>query len=233
MLIIGHRGAADLAPENTLKSIQMALDSQVDMIEIDISLCKTGEAILMHDDKVDAHTDGHGYIRDFSLTDLKNLNAGEGEKIPTLQEAIDLIDSRCPLNIEIKGRGSSKEVARMLKDEIDRRGRKRDDFLVSSFDHVELNEFKKLFPGIRISPIICCHPLTLAALAEDMGAWSLNMKLEYISRELVEDAHKRGLKILVYTVNFPEQLSKLKDLKVDGVFTNDRYRLMGENRVEL
>ena len=228
MLIIGHRGAADLAPENTLKSIQMGLNSHVDMIEIDISLCKTGEAVLMHDDKVDAQTNGQGYIRDFSLSELKKLDAGEGEKIPTLQEVIDLIDEKCPLNIEIKGRGSSEEVARMLKKEFDMNRRKQDNFLVSSFDHSELYKFKKLCPDIKISPIISCHPLSLAALAEEIGAWSLNMKLEYISREIVEDTHSRGIKVLVYTVNYPEELEMLKGLNVDGVFTNDKYRLFGQ-----
>ncbi len=231
MLIIGHRGAADLAPENTLKSIQIALDSKVDMIEIDISLCKSGEAVLMHDDKVDAQTDGHGYISDFTLSELKKLNAGDGEQIPTLQEVIDLIDSHCPLNIEIKGRGSAEEVARILHVEFLDKARSHEDFLVSSFDHCELHRFKKLCPEIRISPIISCHPLSLSLLAEEIGAWSLNVKREYISREIVEDAHKRGIKILVYTVNLPEELSKLKELNVDGVFTNDKYRLTGEKRV--
>jgi len=228
MLIIGHRGAADLAPENTLKSVQAALDSGVDMVEVDISLCRTGEAVLMHNTKVDAQTDGNGYICDFSLTELKKLDAGDGEQIPTLQEVIDLIDSRCPLNIEIKGRGSSKEIARMIQKEVGQKGRHYDDFLVSSFDHVELQSFKLLCPEIRISPIICCYPISLASLAEDIGAWSLNMSINTISGKIVEDAHKRGIKVLVYTVNYPEELEKMKKMKIDGVFTNDKYRLSGQ-----
>ena len=229
MLIIGHRGAAELAPENTLKSIQAAIESNVDMVEIDISVCKTGETLLMHDDKIDRCTDGTGYIADLSFDFLRKLNAGEGELIPTLQEVINIIDGRLPLNIEIKGKGSSDEVAQIILNEIDNKGRSSDDFLVSSFDHSELVCFKKLCPGIRISPIISCHPVTLAALAEDMGAWSLNMKREYVSREIVEDAHKRGIKVLIFTINHPEELSKMEKLNVDGVFTNNRYRLLGES----
>lgn len=227
MLIIGHRGAADLAPENTLKSVQAALDSGVDMIEVDISLCKTGEAVLMHDSKVDARTDGKGYIRDYSLEELKGLDAGDGERIPTLQEVIDLIDGRCPLNIEIKGRGSSHEVARIIHKEVDHKNRNYDDFLVSSFDHVELQSFGILCPQIRISPIISCNPISLAALAEEMGAWSLNMSLDNVNKSIVEDAHNRGIKLLVYTVNYPEELETMKTLGIDGVFTNDKYRLTG------
>lgn len=227
MLIIGHRGAADLAPENTLKSVQAALDSGVDIVEVDIALCRTGEAVLMHNAKVDDRTDGKGYVSELSLSELKELDAGEGEPIPTLQEVIDLIDGRCPLNIEIKGRDSSKEVARILQDEFSRNGRKHNDFLVSSFDHVELQSFKMFCPEIRISPIISCNPISQASLAEDIGAWSLNMSLDTISSNIVEDAHKRGIKVLVFTVNYPEELEKMKKIEVDGVFTNDRYRLFG------
>jgi glycerophosphoryl diester phosphodiesterase len=93
---------------------------------------------------------------------LKQLNAGEGEKIPTLLEVIDLIDSRCPLNIEIKGRDSSKEVALILQKEINEKGKKSNDFLVSFFELIELNRFKQFCPQIRISPIISCHPITMA-----------------------------------------------------------------------
>jgi glycerophosphoryl diester phosphodiesterase len=226
MLIIGHRGAADLAPENTLKSIGMALAFPVDMIEIDISLCKSGEAVVMHDDRVDNLTDGEGYISDLSLEQLKKLDAGEGERIPTLQEVIDLIDGRCPLNIEIKGRGSAREVARIVKEEVLQKGRSYEDFLVSSFDHIELKKFHEFCSEVRISPIISCLPLSLASLAEEIGGWSLNLKLEYISREIVEDAHRRGLKLLVYTVNRPGELKKLKEMGVDGVFTNNPYALL-------
>ena len=227
MLIIGHRGAMDLAPENTLLSIRTALESGVHMVEIDVALCRSGELMLMHDDEVDRTTDGTGCIADLSYHELKALNAGEGEVIPSLQEVIDLIDGRCPLNIEIKGKGSSDELVKILQREIREKGRVKDDFIVSSFDHCELNRFAKLYSGIRVSPIVCCHPLSLAELAEEIGAWSLNIKREFVSREIVEDAHKRGIKVLVFTVNRPYELEKLKGIGVDGVFTNNRYRLLG------
>ena len=227
MLIIGHRGACELAPENTLKSVQIALDSKVDMVEIDISVCRTGETLLMHDDKVDRCTDGHGYIAEMDFDSLRKLDAGEGQSIPTLQEVINLIDGQVPLNVEIKGKGSSDEVASIIQNEINNKGRSSEDFLVSSFDHSELACFKKLCPEIRISPIISSHPVALAELAEEIGAWSLNMKREYVSREIVEDAHRRGIKVLIFTINHPEELSRMEKLNIDGVFTNNRYRLLG------
>lgn len=80
------------------------------------------------------------------------------------------LDSRYPLIIEIKGRGSSVEIARLIGEEISRKGRSSEDFLVSSFDHIELNNFGQLCPDIRISPIISCQPVGLASLAEEIGA---------------------------------------------------------------
>lgn len=228
MLIIGHRGASELAPENTLKSIRMALESELDMIEIDVSLCKSGEAVVMHNDRVEETTEGKGFIKDLTLQELKKLNAGEGEQIPTLQEVINLIDSRCPLNIEIKGRGSAQEVSRILLTEISEKGRSWDDFLVSSFDHFELVEFKKLRTEVRISPIISCLPLGLASLAENIEAWSLNMNRETVNQEIVNDAHTKGLKVLVFTVNEPEELAMMEELGVDGIFTNNKARVLAQ-----
>lgn len=225
MLIIGHRGASELAPENTLKSIQKALDDGVDMIEIDVSICRTGEAVVMHNIKVDKTTDGCGYIKNLSFKEIRELNAGEGEKVPLLQEVIDLIDSRCPLNIEIKGRGSAQEVSRIMEKEI-KEGRHWDDFLVSSFDHFELQEFGRLRKEVRISPIICGLPLGLASFTEGINAWSLNMNLENVCREIVEDAHKKGLKVLIFTVNDPDELAFVTEIGVDGVFTNNKHRLL-------
>lgn len=227
MLIIGHRGAAGLAPENTIASITKALASGVDMIEIDTAVCSTGEVILMHDDKVDRNTDGSGYVADLNFDEIRSLRVEGTEPIPTLQEAISCIGRACPINIEIKGSGSAQEVARILLEEIGSNKREADDFIVSSYNHHELFAFAKLCPDIRIAPIISCYPLKLAKLAEDIGAWSLNMKRENVTEEIVEDAHRRGIKVLIFTVNFPAELEKLEQLGVDGVFTDNRYRLLG------
>lgn len=230
MMYIGHRGAVDLAPENTLRSMEAALESGVEMIEFDVSLCKSGEAVVMHDLDVDSRTDGTGPILDFTLEELKRLDAGEGERIPTLQEVIDRIDGRCPLNIEIKGPGSGEAVAEAIAREIDK-GRASDSFLVSSFNHVELKRFSGLMPGIRTGLLLGCLPLSLARMAEEIGAWSVNLDKELLSAEIVEDAHARGLKVLVFTVNTPRDLERMKALSVDGVFTNDLYRLRGRTRI--
>ena len=94
MIIIGHRGAMGYEPENTLRSFQKALDLGVDMIEFDVHLCKSGELVVFHDEKVNRTTNGQGYIAQKSLEKLKELDAGQGEKIPTLEEVLDLVKGK-------------------------------------------------------------------------------------------------------------------------------------------
>ena len=99
MLKIGHRGARGYAPENTLKSFQKAIELGVDAVELDVQLCKSGELIVMHDDTVDRTTDGSGFVKKLKLKDLKKLDAGMGERIPTLEEVLDLVNRRVKVNI--------------------------------------------------------------------------------------------------------------------------------------
>jgi glycerophosphoryl diester phosphodiesterase len=214
-----------VAPENTLESISRALDAGVDMVEVDIALCRSGEVVLLHDDRLDRTTDGSGYVADWNFDELRRLDAGSGQRIPTLTEVIDLVDRRCPLNVEIKGRGSAREVSRILREYIRSGKRREEDFMVSSFDHPELKQFHSLYPEIRISPITSCHPLSFSQIIGDLPVWSLNMKREFVSREIVEEAHRWGAKILVFTINKPEELEKMRAIGVDGVFTNDRLEL--------
>src|SRR5687768_15817821 len=100
MVVIGHRGAMGYEPENTLRSIKRAIDSGVDMIEFDVQLLKDGTLILMHDNTLERTTDGFGFVADKTYKDIASLNAGRGEKIPTLQQVLDVIDRKVPVVVE-------------------------------------------------------------------------------------------------------------------------------------
>jgi glycerophosphoryl diester phosphodiesterase len=106
--VIGHRGAAGHAPENTLRSFHKAVELGADMVELDVHLCATGEPVVIHDDTVDRTTDRSGRVRDLSLDELKALDAGDGERVPTLVEVIDEMSGRAALNVELKGLGSTR-----------------------------------------------------------------------------------------------------------------------------
>ena len=219
MILIGHRGAMGYAPENTLKSFKKALELNVDMVELDVYRCKTGELVVIHDDRLERTTNGIGYVEDKTFIDLRELDAGEGEKIPLLTEVLDLIDKRVSINIELKGIDTAEGVAEIIQEYI-ARGWSYDDFLVSSFNHHELFRIKQLLPEIRIGALFIGLPITYAQFAQDLNAYSLNISIEFINQDFINDAHTRGLKVYVFTVNHPEDMIRLRVWGVDGVFSN-------------
>jgi glycerophosphoryl diester phosphodiesterase len=111
--IIAHRGASGSAPENTLAAIELAIANKADMIEIDIHQTKDGKLVVIHDDKLDRTTTGKGKINELTLEEIKKHDAGSwfntsfsNEKVPELKEVLELINGKCKLLIEIKGKPS-------------------------------------------------------------------------------------------------------------------------------
>lgn len=226
-LKIGHRGAKAYEPENTLASIQKAIELNCDMIEVDVHLCKTGELVVIHDDSVDRTTNGTGKISELSLKEIKKLNAGNGQQIPTLKVVIDLVLNKTKLNIEIKGTGVSKALVKLMKQYL-KKGVNANMFYVSSFNHVELLLFKKMLPQIKTGALIYHLPYDLAQIGVNLGVYSINVSYEFLTQELVDDAHLKHLKIFVYTVNNYEDINWVRSLGVDGIFSDYPDRLSNE-----
>ncbi len=222
---IGHRGAMGYAPENTLKSFKKALELNVDAVELDVYVCKSGELVVLHDNKVDRTTNGKGYIAEKTLDELKTLDAGGGEKIPLLSEVFDIIDKQVKINIELKGISTAKPVYELIENYVKNKSWKYDDFIISSFNHYELKKFKELNPNIKIGALIAGIPIGFAEFAKKINADSVNLCIEFINQEFVDDAHKRGLKVYVQTVNDLDDIKRMKNLNVDGIFSNFPDRL--------
>ena len=215
---IGHRGAAGHLPENTLASIKKAVDLNVDMIEFDV-YCIDGELVLIHDDRVDRTTNAEGYVWDYTFEKLRKLDAGNGAQIPTLYEAVEIIPQHIQINIEIKGRTATRPVIEFINQHA-KTLKEKNRFLVSSFIHQELKLAKKLDKDIRIGALCCAEPVKLAKFAEKLKAYSVNPSVEFVTQEFVKDAHMRGLKVFAYTVNHPDDIQRMHEMGVDGVFTN-------------
>jgi len=225
ILKIGHRGAMGHEPENTIRSFKKALELNVDAIELDVYVCKTGELVVIHDDKVDRTTNGTGYTEDKTFAELRQLDAGKGELIPTLEEVLDFVDKRVIVNIELKGRSTAFTTYQVIDKYIKQNGWSELDFMVSSFDHHELNKFKHLYPQIPIGVLLEGVPLSYADCAVQLNAQSINLSLDFINQDFVNDAHKKGLKVYVYTVNDYDDISKIQKLNIDGIFCNFPERL--------
>lgn len=219
MLVFAHRGASATAPENTLLAMQTALDQHAHGIELDIQQIDK-ELVVFHDRVLSRNTNGNGLLHDHNLKELQTLDAGQGQTIPTLWQVLTLINGQCLMNLEIK---DVKDVTLIIAN-IERASQElafnKEQFIVSSFDHHLLAEFKTLAPDIRIGALTASKPLQYAAFAEELNAYSVNVEMSILDKAFVKDAKQRGLKVMVYTVDEPKELLKLQEWQIDGVFSN-------------
>ena len=215
VLNIAHRGASAYEPENTLRSIKRGTEFGADFIEVDVRLCKDGYVAVIHDETVDRTTDGKGYVRNLTLQQLKKLNAGRGEKIPTLQEVVDLVKGRVKLIIEVKERGMEGKALKIVKDR-----NVEGEVLITSFFHKTIKAVKEADPQIKTGVIFRCEPINPSELALKADADALFPFKDYVSLEMVEEAHRHGLFINVWTVDEPREMAHFINMGVDGIVTN-------------
>lgn len=219
MQIIAHRGASGSYPENTLLAIEQALLAKADGIEIDV-FCVENELVVIHDENVSRTTNGTGFLQDFTLRQLQQLDAGSGQQVPTLWQVLQLVNNQTLLNIELKGADTAEPLFKLLKKAETELGTEPDKLLISSFNHHLLKQIKKQRPDLKIGALTASLHLDYAAFASELGAWSVHCDGGFINQDLVQDAHQRGLKVLVYTVNDVTTAKKLRQLGVDGIFCN-------------
>ena len=214
-LIVGHRGAAGLAPENTLKSFAAAAALGIHAVELDVHWAH-GRLLVIHDQTLDRTTSGRGPLAHCSLAALRALNAGDGQRIPFLEEVFEALPPEMGINVELKGAGTAEPTLAFLKEAADGR-----DLLISSRNPEELRRAAQLGAGrFKISPIIPRwreHPWDLAAR---LGAWSLHLKLACTTRRRLEEASRRGFKTLIYTVNQAWMARRLFQWGAAGIFTD-------------
>lgn len=219
MLVIGHRGAAGHEPENTLRSVRRALDLHVDWVEVDVQAVDD-ELIIFHDDTLDRTTDGTGTVATQSFGALRNLDAGAGEQIPTLIEVMDLIGERAGLNIELKGPNTVEGVTRTITDYQARLPSWRGRILLSSFDEPRTESLAARDRDYELGVLFADDAAAALARAQRYDAYSIHPSIDQVNTDLVRQAQAAGLKVLVYTVNEPEDIASMRTLGVDGVFSD-------------
>jgi glycerophosphoryl diester phosphodiesterase len=222
-LIIGHRGASGYEPENTLLSFKKAMDLKADMIEMDVYRCKTGELVIIHDNSVDRTTNGKGLIRDLSFNELRTFDAGKGEKIPALNEVLDLLNAKMKINLELKGEDTAGPVYEAINFYVREYEWNFSDFYISSFNHRLLQEFITFIPGnagIKICPLIYGIPADLKQFSKEFKSYSINISSDFIDKNIINEAHAMGMKVFVYSVNNPDEALTMKSQGIDGIFTD-------------
>ena len=149
MLVIWNKGASAIAPENTLKSFQKAIELKADYIEFDIHRTLDDKIVIIHDANTINTTGFSGDIRGMKLSDIKKLDAGEGEKIPTLEELIKLAKNKIKLQVEVKAPGLENQLVDLLRE-----NDLIESSIVSSFDIKELLKINKIEPRLKLGYLI-------------------------------------------------------------------------------
>lgn len=210
-LIIGHRGAAGLAPENTMKSFRRAFACEIDAVELDVHAVDSRLAVI-HDPTVDRTTNGRGPVAGYSVANLKRLDAGDGEAIPLLEEVMEALPAEMGLNIELKGPGTEKLVAAKLRDPTNT--------LVSSPHLGRLRVFRRACPEAMCAPVFRTPFRDMVGAAREVDAWSINIRNDIATPRRIERLRDAGFRVLVFTVNDRRRALKLREQGVSGVFTD-------------
>ena len=213
--IMGHRGAKALEPENTLRSIRRALDLGVQAVEIDVHLSRDGHLMVMHDATVERTTGGTGRVDQMSREELRRLDAGLGEKIPTLDEVVGLVGARAQLFIEMKDPGAVETLAAFMAN-----GELFDRAWVISFWHPALQELHVLEPRIRTGVLFVGCPVDPPALAQAAQAQALVLNYQYVTPALVQSARRAGLSVAVWNIDTVADLEPVLPLELDYIGSN-------------
>lgn len=228
LLCFAHRGGRGHGTENALETIKKSLTLGVDAIEIDVWLL--GENLVVtHDRRLGRVIRGEGRLQDVDVTKLSELRHYDDSCVPSLLEVLEIVGSKALLNIEIKGPNTVSAVVEVTRKFAKNSGVDLDNYIISSFDHQQLFWLKENAPEFRRGVLVCNIPLDYAACCETIGAYSFHPSIEFIDQALVDDANKRGLAVVVYTVNDTDDFAMLSEMGVAGVFTDYPERVIAFN----
>lgn len=227
--VIAHRGFSGRAPENTLIAIRQAIEIGADMVEIDVTVTADGHVILLHDETLDRTTDGVGAPIDMTLDEVRRLDAGSwfgpeyaGERIPTLDEALEAVKGRILINVEIKPESVAHGVVPRVAAAIEEHGMI-DQVVVSSFSPEVLRLMKITDPTVVTASLFNKELHTdrdPLEIIQEVGSRGFNISTKRVTAAMIERCHAHGFPVAVYTVNDPGELRRLKQMGVNAVFSD-------------
>ena len=217
--VVGHRGAPVYQPENTIDSFKKAIEFGVDFIECDVHLSRDEKIVVIHDAMVDRTTDGKGFVKDFNLSELKRLNIRHGDKIPTIEEVLEL---DFPLFIELKSFRMSGEyqiypnlLSKLLSVLKDYEFNK--DIIFISFDRRYIEQLS----NSSFNTIYLSTNFPDLNELEDLNLFGVGIEYHALDPAKLREAHSRSLNVMAWTVDKKEDIEKVIGLKVDFVVSND------------
>ncbi len=228
MKIIAHRGASKYAPENTISSFRKAIDLGCDGIELDVHLTLDNKLVVYHDYSLGRTSSGEGFIKDLTLEYIKEQDAGSWfstkfaeEKIPTLEEVLDVIPKSMLLIIEIKAIAmDERKIGNYVVDILNKRGRI-ESTIISSFNHNILKDVQKISKEIKLGALMYTLLTGMENyLTNDVNYTSVHLSADLINEQLIMSLLERGIKTFVWTINDKYIAEVFRDLSVEGIITN-------------
>ncbi|WP_434752912.1 glycerophosphodiester phosphodiesterase [Paenibacillus amylolyticus] len=229
MKIWGHRGAYSSAPENTLEGFELAAQMRVDGVELDVQLTKDGEVVVIHDETVDRTSNGQGWVKDFTLSEIKKLNFNKRGliepwfmEVPTLAEVLELLEpTGMTINIELKTGIIYYDGIESIALKVVEQYGMSDRIVWSSFNHYSVQKIKQLEPASQTALLCGGGILVTGEQCEKVGAEALHPSVHMLRYPaLVEDCNKRGILIRPWTVTSDEELKLAESIGVDSVIVN-------------
>ncbi|MCM0759005.1 glycerophosphodiester phosphodiesterase [Sporomusa sphaeroides DSM 2875] len=240
MLIYAHRGARGYAPENTMAAFRQALACKADGIELDVQLTKDRQLVICHDHSIDRTSNGSGWIKNFTLAELKALDFGSwfapafaGEPIPTLEEFCRwYVTTPLLLNIEIKNgpvvyKGIEEQIIYLLKRICPKDFDMYNRVIISSFYHPSLVKIKQIDNRFKTGVLFADHPVNVLSLIKQTNADYLHPHWHYLNRNWIEAAHEAGIGVNSYTINTQEEFDFSCAQNIDGLFSDYPDRFTG------
>lgn len=226
--IFAHRGASAYAPENTMEAFRLAVGQQADGIELDVQMTKDGELVVVHDEKIDRVSNGNGFVKDFTLEELREFSFGnhmegyQSAKIPTLREVLELMkQTEMEVNIELKTGiywypGIEKKTVELVKEL-----NMEEKVIYSSFNHYSIQEVRKNAPDAQTAYLYSDVILDVEKYAKLTGVQGLHPAVWHLKMaDFMEKYQKSGLKVRVWTVNDEADMSAFMESGIEAVITN-------------
>ncbi|MBY6037914.1 glycerophosphodiester phosphodiesterase [Fictibacillus nanhaiensis] len=239
ILNVAHRGASGHAPEHTIKSYKMGEKMHGDYIEVDLQMTKDGHLIAMHDETLDRTTNGTGQVKDHTLEEIKKLDAGSwfnekypekakpgyvGLKVPTLEEVFQKFGKNANYYIETKSPEVYPGMEEALVSLVNKYGINKDTLLVQSFSPASLTKMNQIDPSVKLVQLMWyTSPAAISdAELEAIKKYAIGIgpNSSMIDQAYVQKTVQNGLEIHPYTVNEKEEMKKLIQWGVTGIFTN-------------